>query len=206
MSAERHYREGPRLRSMHTRVISRILARIPGRKGSSRFFLRTVGPMVAPEHRVLVLDPSDPTASDAAARGADVTVGEVPKRGGWDLVLWRRPRPGPQLDALLAALPELLGDRGRLVVVVTSRRTADAISAALPPDFRVVVLARELGLFSRRRALSIGVDLEARRARRHAERKRTAGEKAAVSRRRWERGETDASAEEIARVMEQGAP
>ena len=198
---------------------------------SARFFLRTVGPMIAPDQRVLVLDcgvglelvaaasrgaqvvgrDADPRAVEAsranlarAGLAGDVEGGRDMAGGPWDVVLWNPGDAVKRLDDVLAALPEALGDRGRLVVGVrTGSPMEDAARRGLPEDFRVVELARNLGLWLRFRALSIGVDLEARRARRHADRHRTAGDKAAVSRRRWDRGETDASEEEIARVMEE---
>jgi len=202
----------------------------PLAEGDARFFVRTVGPMVAPGQRVLVLDcGAGLDAVAAGLRGADVTArSEDPRAvvaaaanlaraevsgvsepgagvagGPWDLVLWRVRDPD-RLPTVLDALPTALGDRGRLVLGIDVQGPAEArMHAALPDGFRAVELARNLGLSLRYRAWSLGVDLEARRRARHAA--RDARDKAAVSRRRWERGETDASQEEIARVMEHGS-
>ncbi len=198
--------------------------------GSSGFFLRTAGPMIAPGQRVLVLDcGAGLDVVGAATRGALVTgrdldpraveatranleraglpgavqVGDGLGGGPWDLVLWN-PEDPTRLEALLGALPEALGERGRLVLgAQAGSTTRDRALRALPDEFRMVQLARDLGLLARYEVLSLGFDFEAARVRRHAERRRSSEAKAAVSRRRWESGETDASAEEIDRVMEQ---
>lgn len=198
--------------------------------GSARFYLRTAGPMIAPDQRVLVLDcgagldvlaaasrgalvtgrDRDPRAVSAtranlgrAGHAGDVEVGDGLGGGPWDLVLWNPEEPS-HLERVLAALPEALGERGRLVLGAGDRPSLRGrADRALPDGFRIVALARSLGLWGRYEVLCLGFDLEAARAQRHAERSRDRASKAAVSRRRWERGETDASAEEIDRVMEQ---
>ena len=199
-------------------------------QGSARFFLRTTGPMIAPGQRVLVLDcgagldgvaaarrgasvvgrDRDPRAVEAtranlerAGLSGEVEVGADLQGGPWDLVLWN-PDGLQDLESSLAGLAAALGERGRLLLgTVTGSSARRRAREAMSDEFRIVPLARSPGLSARYEVLCIGFDLEAARARRHAERSRSAQEKAAVSRRRWERGETDASAEEIARVMEQ---
>jgi hypothetical protein len=86
----------------------------------------------------------------------------------------------------LDAVPELLGEGGRLVVAI-DRTTGmgEFVRSRIPEGYRVVRLARSLGLMATWEALSIGWDVEAARALRHAGRDLRA--KAAVSRKRWER-------------------
>ncbi len=198
--------------------------------GAARFFLRTTGPMIAPGQRVLVLDCGpgldvvgaasrgalvvgrdlDPRAVestranlDQAGLAGEVEVGRDLRGGPWDLVLWN-PDGVQDLDAVLSGLPAALGERGRFLLGTLAGSSARSrAQRALSDAYRIVPLARSPGLLAPYEVLSVGLDLEASRARRHAERGRSAQDKAGVSRRRWERGETDASAEELARVMEQ---
>ncbi len=216
--------------------------RHPGLDPSAAFFHRTIGPMVAPEHRVLDVGcgvglgaigaasrgaavlgvEPDPTALEACrgnAREAGIQVVEEAPSGGqlqlvqgdardavqraglaaeepWDLVLWNAPqRSEAQRSVVLAALPalpDLLGERGRLLLVVERGSGLEAaVRGAMPFEYRVVELARDLGLRPSFRVLCLGFDTEAARARRHAERKRTTGAKAAVSRRKWEGKDTE---------------
>lgn len=117
----------------------------------------------------------------------------------WDLVLWNAPQRTEShraavLDAL-PTLPTLLGESGRLLLLVEKGSgLEDRVRAAMPFEYRVVELARDLGLRPAFRVLCLGFDKEASRARRHAERKRTKAAKAAVSRRKWEgKGENPAA-------------
>jgi len=202
----------------------------PGLDPATGFFLRTVGPMVAPEQRVLVLDAGvgllalaaasrgaavvarepDLTARDAAARnaaGAGIPVVDGTPAAGevtfgaelgedWDLVLWspsqRSMRERRRVCGMVEDLERLVGESGRLLIAVEQGSgLEDDVRAALPDLYRVVVLARDLGLRPTFRVLCLGYDQEEARARRHAERARTRADKAAVSRRRWERGESE---------------
>lgn len=205
----------------------------PGLDPAAGFFLRTVGPMVAPGQRVLVLDAGvGLLALAAASRGAAVVAREADLRAreaaaanattagvpvvdgtpapgevtfevelgsGWDLVLWnpsqRSPRERRRVCGMVEDLPRLVGESGRLLIAVEQGSgLEDDVRAALPDLYRVVVLARDLGLRSVFRVLCLGYDQEEARARRHAERARTRAEKAAVSRRRWEREPDEARA------------
>lgn len=209
----------------------------PGRDPSSGFFLRTVGPMIAPGHRVLdvgcgaglgalvaasrgatvvALDRS-PDALQATRKNAEdasLTVvdtnpepgqlalveGDAPSAlcvGGvvgsepWDLVLWNpSQRTDPERSAVLdslRSLPTLLGETGRLLLVVEKGSgLAEGVLLGMPFEYRVVQLAQDLGLRPAFRVLCLGFDLEASRARRHKERKRSKEAKASVSRRKWE--------------------
>ena len=218
--------------------------------GSSTFLFRTVGPMVAPGHRILDLGTgSGLGALVAASRGADVVsvdldpaavevartnveaagladrvefrVGEataVLEDEKFDQVWWNAPqrptdpkdpaRPNGAAGAgyssvakVLEALPGWLGERGRMVISI-DRDTGlgDFVRGNLPAGYRSVQLASSLPIGSRFIALSLGFDLEAARARRHAERnlERSADQKAAVSRRRWAEKSADESAAEEA--------
>ena len=216
-------------------------ARHPGLDPAAAFFHRTVGPMIAPEHRILdVRCGVGLGAIGAASRGAAVlgvepdltaleacrrnareagvqVVEEAPTSGQlrlvqgeardalqrdglaakepWDLVLWNAPqRTKAQRAVVLAALPalpDLLGERGRLLLVVERGSGLEAaVRSAMPFEYRVVELARDLSLRPSFRVLCLGFDAEAARTRRHAERKRTKAAKAAVSRRKWDGKDT----------------
>ena len=209
----------------------------PGLNPSSGFFLRTVGPMIAPGHRVLDvgcgaglgalvaasrgaatvgLDRSREAlaATSRNAEDASITVvegepepgqlalveGDAPavfsSEGGiasepWDLVLWNpSQRDESDRTAVLESLrflPTLLGERGRLLVVVEKGSgLAEELRLRMPFEYRVVQLAQDLGLRPAFRVLCLGFDQEASRARRHKERKRSKDAKASVSRRKWE--------------------
>ncbi len=194
----------------------------PLQDGSSAFLMRTVGPMVSSNHRVLdVGTGSGLGALVAASRGATVVACEPDPRaaaatesnlragGVWDRVELHAARledlalegefdqvwfNGPQdpsgyqlMGALLDAAPTLLGERGRLIVTI-DRTTGmgEFVRSRMPEGYRVVRLARSLGLLATWEAYSVGWDVEAARARRHQARDPKA--KAAVSRKRWERG------------------
>ncbi len=102
---------------------------------------------------------------------------------------------------VLEALPRWLGERGRMVISIDlDSDLGDFVRARLPEGFRSVQLASSLPVGSRFIALSLGWDLEAARKRRHEEKnlQRTADQKAAVSRRRWnEKGVAAPSGEEV---------
>jgi len=193
----------------------------PRLDGSSAFLLRTVGPMVSVDHRVLDVGTGCGIgAVVAASRGADVVAcdpdpaavasaeANLRASGGWDSVdlraarvqdlgeigvfdlVWFNGLQDPSgyalMGDLLDACPDLLGERGRLVVSI-DRTTGmgEFVRSRVPEGYRVVRLARSLGLAATWEAFSIGWDSEAARARRHAD--RAPGAKAAVSRKRWER-------------------
>lgn len=204
----------------------------PGRDPASGFFHRTVGPMIAPGHRVLDLgcgagigalvaalrgakavaldrDANAVAATLANARAAGFPVVEGEPEDGqvaafvadlpealagheaFDLVLWnaeqRTPAERATVVGSLTHVPALLGERGRLLVLVERGSGLEAeVREALPEGYRVVVLARDLGLRPAFRVLCVGWDTEAARARRHAERKRSKEAKAAKARQRWD--------------------
>jgi release factor glutamine methyltransferase len=209
----------------------------PQADGSSDFLYRTVGPMVAPGHRILDLGTGcglgalvaasrgadvvavdiDPAAVEAARANIDAAglsdsvdfrVGDVLAVIGeetFNQVWWNAPqrpvdpsdpqRPGSaagrdfaQIARVLSALPEWLGERGRLVISIDlDSSLGDFVRDNLPEGFRSVQLASSLPIGSRFIALSLGWDLEAARRRRHEAKnlERSDEEKAAVSRRRW---------------------
>jgi len=114
-----------------------------------------------------------------------------PVADGWDLVLWNAAQTSDAergvVLATLPSLPSLIGETGRLLLVVEKGSgLQDEMARALPREYRAVELARDLGLRPAFAVLCLGFDREAARARRHAERNRSKEAKASVSRRKWE--------------------
>ncbi len=124
---------------------------------------------------------------DLRAGGLDAIAAD---EGPFDLVWWRGrqdPSGYAALSRLLERAPDLLGEGGRLILPIDRTTGAEELVRSRVPDgFRVVRLARSPGLIPTWEALSLGWDVEAARARRHAERDRSAADKAAVSRKRWD--------------------
>ena len=119
-------------------------------------------------------------------------VAEVVGEETFDLVALNGPQ-GPEgyelMAAVLEACPAWLGESGRLLLLVDrSTGMRQFISSRLPEGYRELELARSQQLLATFQVVSVGWDLEAARQRRHADRKleRDPGDKARVSRKRWD--------------------
>lgn len=202
--------------------------RHPLSDGGVPFFLRTVGPMIAPGHRVLVLDAGAGAAAVVAATrgahvvahaGSEASAGAIAvnaqahgvvdalevrttevREEGFDLVFQQALAPPPRREQL----ERWLGERGRLVRLVL--RGADEPKP--PAGWRSVQLARSPGVFSAFEARSVGWDLELARAVRHAARgSDDTTRRADVSRRRWQGVDPEVWAEQVAQAAgEDGIP
>ncbi len=170
------------------------------------FYYRTVGPMIAPEHRVLVLDcGAGLGALLAASRGAqvlavdaDAAAREATRANAVAAGLADRVTVAAEVgdvespfdlvfdvrgSAPASDLRAWLGDQGRLLPLV---RLAEPRPEP-PPGHRAVRLATSPGVLAPFEVLSVGWDLEAARAARHEALGSDDGRRrAAVSRRRWE--------------------
>ena len=167
-----------------------------------------IGALVAASRgaEVVACDPSRAAvaAAEANLRAAGVgdsvvltaaRVQDLDVAGEFDQVWFNGPQDpsGYQLMGdLLDAAPALLGEKGRLILTI-DRTTGmgEFVRSRLPAGYRVVRLARSLGLFATWEAYSVGWDQEAARAKRHGPRDPEA--RAAVSRKRWERPRSPAS-------------
>ncbi len=159
-----------------------------------------IGAVVAASRAATVVacddDPRAVAATESNLRAAGCMDRVTLVRGGppagddpFDLV-WFNGRQGPDgyqaMGELLDAVPALLGEQGRLVVAVDrTSGMGEFVRSRVPDGYRVVRLARSPGLLGTWEALSLGWDVEAARARRHAG--RDADAKAQVSRKRWRR-------------------
>ena len=165
-----------------------------GRGASERLLLKTVGPMLVPDQRVLVVGANPAQAlRECRRRGVEaftVANRQAEEPEAFDLVLvlpLRQPSVSGELEPLIRAAEELLGESGRLLMAGRVSAAPDALRHNAPRHYRSRLLAQRGVLGAAWAVWSLGWDAEAARAERHRARglRRTEEQRVGSARRRW---------------------